>query len=94
MPRKMSGSAMRTMEASIVAMSIPRVVMNSAVHLWRSLAAGDPGEWTPRARTVVTPPPPAHPPDQVPVRLCSVGFRLLTSRISTLRFRNPVFRLW
>jgi hypothetical protein len=32
MPRKMSGSAMRTMEASIVAMSMPSVVMNSAAH--------------------------------------------------------------
>ncbi len=37
MPRKMSGSAMSTMEASIVAMSMPSVVMNSAVHLWVSL---------------------------------------------------------
>ena len=37
MPRKMSGSAMRTMEASIVAINMPSVVMNSAVHLWRSL---------------------------------------------------------
>ena len=32
-PRKMSGRAMRTMEPSIVAISIPSVVMNSAVHL-------------------------------------------------------------
>ena len=43
MPRKMSGSAMSTMEASIVAISMPSVVMNSAIHLWRSLAAGVPG---------------------------------------------------
>ena len=33
MPRKMSGSEMRTMEPSIVAMSMPNVEMNSATHL-------------------------------------------------------------
>ena len=33
MPRKMSGSEMRTMDPSIVAMSMPRVEMNSATHL-------------------------------------------------------------
>ena len=38
---------------------------------------------------------PARSSDRVPVRLCSVGCRLLlTSRISALRFRNPAFRLW
>ena len=33
MPRKMSGSAMSTMEPSMVAMSMPSVEMNSAIHL-------------------------------------------------------------
>ncbi len=32
-PRKMSGSEISTMEPSIVAISIPSVEMNSAVHL-------------------------------------------------------------
>jgi hypothetical protein len=38
MPRKTAGSAMRTMDASIVAMSMPSVVMKSAAHWWRSFA--------------------------------------------------------
>ena len=38
-PRKMAGSAMRTMDASIVAINMPSVVMKSAIHLCRSLAA-------------------------------------------------------
>jgi hypothetical protein len=33
MPRKISGSEMITMEASIVAMSTPRVVLERAIHL-------------------------------------------------------------
>ena len=33
MPRKMSGSAMRTIEALIVAIKMPRVVLESAIHL-------------------------------------------------------------
>ena len=36
MPRKMSGMAMSTMEPSIVAMSTPSVVFDSATHLYRS----------------------------------------------------------
>ena len=53
MPRKMAGSAMRTMEASIVAMSIPSVVMNNAAHLWRSLTAGEPSMWPAAEGTAV-----------------------------------------
>ncbi len=33
MPRKIAGRAMRTMEASRDAMNMPRVVLDSAVHL-------------------------------------------------------------
>ncbi len=33
MPRKMSGSAMRTIEELIVAISRPNVVLDSAIHL-------------------------------------------------------------
>ena len=33
MPRKMSGSEISTIELSIVAISMPRVEMNSATHL-------------------------------------------------------------
>ncbi len=33
MPRKMLGRAMSTIELSMVAMSIPSVEMNSAIHL-------------------------------------------------------------
>ncbi len=33
MPRKMSGSEMSTMDPSMVAISMPSVEMNSAVHL-------------------------------------------------------------
>ena len=33
MPRKMSGSAMRVIEPSMVAMSMPSVETNSAIHL-------------------------------------------------------------
>ncbi len=33
MPRKMSGSAMSTIDPSMVAISIPRVEMKSAIHL-------------------------------------------------------------
>ncbi len=33
MPRKMAGSAMRTIDPSIAAISTPIVVMNSAIHL-------------------------------------------------------------
>ena len=37
MPRKMSGSAISTIEPSMVAISMPSVVMNSAIHCWRSV---------------------------------------------------------
>jgi hypothetical protein len=33
MPRKTSGRAISTMELSMVAISMPRVEMNSAIHL-------------------------------------------------------------
>jgi hypothetical protein len=73
MPRKTAGSAMRTMDASIVAMSMPSVVMKSAAHWWRSFAGVGPslcGQGTasaarsvtdarPDARTVPSPPPSA-----------------------------------
>ena len=42
MPRKMAGSAIRTIDASMVAISMPSVVMNRAIHLCRSLAATGP----------------------------------------------------
>ncbi len=38
-PRKMSGSAIRRIEPLIVAISIPRVVFESATHLYSSLPA-------------------------------------------------------
>ena len=84
----MSGSAMRTMEASIVAISMPSVVMNSAVHLWRSLTwAGS----VKRGGTVM--PSPLGPPAG-PLALCCVGCRLLvTSQHARMRFRNTAFRL-
>ncbi len=36
MPRKMAGSAMITIDAFTVAASMPRVVFDSATHLYRS----------------------------------------------------------
>ena len=36
MPRKMAGSEMITIEALIVAISMPSVVLDSATHLYRS----------------------------------------------------------
>ena len=33
MPRKMSGSAIRTIELLIVAISMPKVVLDKAIHL-------------------------------------------------------------
>ena len=87
----MSGSAMSTMEASIVAISIPSVVMNSAIHLRRSLAAG---ACTAGEKAAVTPTSVVPPAGGVPVPLPCV--RMLPPAavaVSALRFRNPMFRL-
>ena len=42
MPRKIAGSEMITIEELIVAISIPRVVLDSATHLYRSPTATGP----------------------------------------------------
>ena len=40
MPRKMSGSVISMMEELTVAISMPSVVLDSAIHLYRDPAAG------------------------------------------------------
>ena len=77
MPRKMSGSAMSTMEASIVAISMPSVVMNSAVHLCRSLAADEPGTRPAEGDAAVMATTSVRPTGRVPVAPSPVGCRLL-----------------
>ena len=60
MPRKMSGMAMSTIEELIVAISRPRVVLDSATHLYRgscpsSTASLVPGRAVSTAVTRTTP---------------------------------------
>ncbi len=83
MPRKMSGRAMRTMEASIVAISMPRVVMKSAAHLCPSLART--GRTAARAAVASA--------TWVIVVLRSVGPRRSVSVVTSLPPR-PTFEEW
>ena len=76
MPRKMAGSAMRTMEASIVAMSMPSVVMNNAAHLCRSLTAGEPSMWPAAVETAVMATTTGPPTGRERVPPSTVGYRL------------------
>ena len=91
MPRKMSGSAMRTMEASIVAISMPSVVMNSAIHLCRSLAWA----WPATFETAVTPSSLVQPCCQVPrsPSSCAMPPPRDLGWITAGQFRNRAFRL-
>src|SRR6266571_1572774 len=51
MPRKMAGIAMITIEASIVAIVIPSVVFDSAIHLYRSCPSRPENRRTPAEPT-------------------------------------------